>query len=134
MVSLPLSPLFSWAVRHLRGWRSISTRQLPVPIPVPTAEDPSKRIAALCLDTREHIQQLVVMLGVTHQLVVVTRTSLAGWVTAAAAVALCLRTLPHGFAILADSSIPHTFPPQDHFKNKDSQWVCKPLCGAPNQS
>ena len=104
----PLSLLLSWAVHPLRGWRGIPSGQLPVPIPVPTADDPTKRIAALCLHTREHTPQFLVMLGATHRLVMATLSSLAGWATAAAPAAPSLRTPPHDVAGLADPSIPHT--------------------------
>ena len=109
-------------MRHLRGWRSISSGQLPVPILVPSAEDPSNRIAALCLGKAEHTQQLGVVLGATHRLIAVTQAGLVGWVTAAAPVALSLGTLPQNHAVLVGPGIPHTFAPRDDVQHEVGQF------------
>ena len=101
-ISLPHSLLFAWAVRHLRGWGSISSGQLPDSIPVQSTANPHKRIAALCLDTKKHVQQVVTSIGATHQLVAVTPRSLAGWIAAAAPDVLSLRMLPYDDAVPAD--------------------------------
>jgi len=115
LIPLTQALLLSWALRHGRGWHCVANAHLPVPIPVPSESTGGHRVAALCLNSKEHVQHMVAFLEPTHKLMVVTPRAISGWVQLASLQALSLRSLPGDFTLLIDPTIPHTLPPKDHF-------------------